>query len=120
MYSGVRAAPGFGFSARRHGLIDLGNSAGCDQLHCELSRKGRHSSTAAAIILAVYNSSIRSPCMAFTPPPDKIMFEIYKDVARNGDYRVIYFTELDDHNREAEINRAANGEHIYDGFIRNR
>jgi len=58
--------------------------------------------------------------MAFTPPPDKIMFEIYKDVARNGDYRVIYFTELDDHNREAEINRAANGEHIYDGFIRNR
>ena len=58
--------------------------------------------------------------MAFTPPPDKIMFEIYKDVARNGDYRVIYFTELDDHNREAEINRAANGEHVYDGFIRNR
>lgn len=58
--------------------------------------------------------------MAFTPPPDKIMFEIYKDIARNGDYRVIYFTELDDHNREAEINRAANGEHIYDGFIRNR
>ena len=58
--------------------------------------------------------------MAFTPPPDKIMFEIYKDVARNGDYRVIYFTEPDDHNREAEINRAANGEHVYDGFIRNR
>ncbi|HWC20296.1 MAG TPA: hypothetical protein VG498_24990 [Terriglobales bacterium] len=58
--------------------------------------------------------------MAFTPPPDKIMFEIYKDIARNGDYRVIYFTELDDHNREAEINRAANGEHVYDGFIRNR
>lgn len=58
--------------------------------------------------------------MAFTPPPDKIMFEIYKDIARNGDYRVIYFTELDDHNREVEINRAANGEHVYDGFIRNR
>jgi len=58
--------------------------------------------------------------MAYTPPPDKIMFEIYKDVARDGNYRVIYFTELDDHNREAEINRAANGEHFYDGFIRNR
>ena len=58
--------------------------------------------------------------MAFTPPPDKIMFEIYKDVARNGDYRVIYFTELDDHSREVEINRAACGEHVYDGFIRNR
>jgi hypothetical protein len=58
--------------------------------------------------------------MAYTPPPDKIMFEIYKDVARDGSYRVIYFTELDDHNREAEINRAANGEHLYDGFIRNR
>lgn len=58
--------------------------------------------------------------MAFTPPPDRIMFEIYKDVARNGDFRVIYFTELDDHTREVEINRAASGEHVYDGFIRNR
>ncbi|MBV9073936.1 MAG: hypothetical protein JOZ10_09915 [Acidobacteria bacterium] len=58
--------------------------------------------------------------MAFTPPPDKIMFEIYKDVSRNGDYQVIYFTELDDHTREVEINRAANGEHVFDGFIRNR
>lgn len=58
--------------------------------------------------------------MAFTPPPERIMFEIYRDVSRNGAYEVIYFTELDDHNREAEINRAANGEHVYDGFIRNR
>jgi hypothetical protein len=58
--------------------------------------------------------------MAFTPPPDKIMFEIFKDTARNGDYQVIYFTELDDHTREVEINRAANGEHVFDGFIRNR
>lgn len=58
--------------------------------------------------------------MAFTPPPEKIMFEIYKDIARNGDYQVIYFTELDDHTREVEINRAANGEHVFDGFIRNR
>jgi hypothetical protein len=56
----------------------------------------------------------------YTPTPEKIMFEIYKDIARNGNYQVIYFTELDDHNREAEINRAANGEHIYDGFIRTR
>jgi hypothetical protein len=58
--------------------------------------------------------------MAFTPPPDKIMFEIFKDTARDGDYQVIYFTELDDHTREVEINRAANGEHLFDGFIRNR
>jgi predicted DNA binding protein len=58
--------------------------------------------------------------MAFTPPPEKIMFEIYKDIARNGGYQVIYFTELDDHTREVEINRAANGEHVFDGFIRNR
>ena len=58
--------------------------------------------------------------MAYTPPPEKIMFEIYRDVARNGDYQVIYFTELDDHTREVEINRAASGEHVYDGFIRNR
>jgi hypothetical protein len=58
--------------------------------------------------------------MAYTPPPEKIMFEIYRDAARNGDYQVIYFTELDDHTREVEINRAANGEHVFDGFIRNR
>jgi hypothetical protein len=50
---------------------------------------------------------------------DKIMFEIYKEATYSGKYRVVYFTELQDHNKEAEINRAMAGEHFYDGFIRN-
>ncbi len=49
---------------------------------------------------------------------DKIMFEIYKETTYSGQYRVVYFTELQDHNKEHEINRAMAGEHIYDGFIR--
>ena len=49
----------------------------------------------------------------------KIMFEIYRDSARGGAYRVVYFTELDEHNKEKEINDAMRGDHIFDGFIRN-
>jgi len=49
---------------------------------------------------------------------DKIMFEVYKEATYSGKYRVVYFTELQDHNKEAEINRAMAGEHFYDGFIR--
>ncbi len=50
---------------------------------------------------------------------DKIMFEIYKETTYQGQYNVVYFTELQDHNKEHEINRAMAGEHFYDGFIRN-
>ena len=50
---------------------------------------------------------------------DKIMFEIYKETAYTGGYRVVYFTELQDHNKESEISHAMAGEHFYDGFIRN-
>ena len=43
------------------------------------------------------------------------------DVNRAADYdrrfRVVYFTELDEHNKDAEINRAMAGEHFYDGFL---
>jgi hypothetical protein len=49
---------------------------------------------------------------------DKIMFEIYKEATYSGQYRVVYFTELQDHNKESEISRAMAGEHFYDGFIR--
>ena len=49
---------------------------------------------------------------------DKIMFEIYKETTYSGKYRVVYFTELQDHNKESEISRAMAGEHFYDGFIR--
>ena len=49
---------------------------------------------------------------------DKIMFEIYKEATYTGQYRVVFFTELQDHNKESEINRAMAGQHFYDGFIR--
>jgi hypothetical protein len=49
---------------------------------------------------------------------DKVMFEIYRETEYTGQYKVVYFTELNDHNKEAEINRALAGEHFYDGFIR--
>jgi hypothetical protein len=50
---------------------------------------------------------------------DKIMFQIYREGGYNRKYKVVYFTELHDFNREAEINRALAGEAFYDGFIRN-
>lgn len=49
---------------------------------------------------------------------DKVMFEIYRDLKYTGRYRVVYFTELQDHNKETEINTAMLGEHFYDGFIK--
>ena len=50
---------------------------------------------------------------------DKIMFEIYKEGAYGERYHVVYFTELEDHDKDKEIDRALAGEHFYDGFIRN-
>ena len=50
---------------------------------------------------------------------DKVMFEIYRETEYSGQYRVVYFTELQDHNKETEINHALAGEHFYDGFIKN-
>lgn len=50
---------------------------------------------------------------------DKVMFEIYRETEYTGKYRVVYFTELQDHNKEVEINHAMAGEHFFDGFIKN-
>jgi hypothetical protein len=50
---------------------------------------------------------------------DKVMFEIYRETEYTGKYRVVYFTELQDHNKESEINHALAGEHVFDGFIKN-
>ena len=46
-----------------------------------------------------------------------IMFEIYREAVYQGCYRVVYFTELEEHNKELEIGRAMAGEHFYDGYI---
>ncbi len=50
---------------------------------------------------------------------EKTMFEIYREAAYTGAFQVVYYTELQDHNKESEINRALAGEHFYDGFIHN-
>jgi hypothetical protein len=50
---------------------------------------------------------------------DKVMFEIYRETEYSGRYRVVYYTELQDHNKETEINHAMAGEHVFDGFIKN-
>jgi hypothetical protein len=50
----------------------------------------------------------------------RIMFEIYRDTADDRRYRVVYFTELGEHERETEIGSAARGDHVFDGFILSR
>jgi hypothetical protein len=50
----------------------------------------------------------------------RIMFEIYRETADDGRYRVVYFTELGEHERETEIGNAARGDHVFDGFILSR
>lgn len=49
---------------------------------------------------------------------EKTMFEVYYETTYGTRYRVVYYTELQDHNKESEINRALAGEHFVDGFIR--
>jgi hypothetical protein len=46
----------------------------------------------------------------------RVMFEIYRD-ADDSQFRVVYFTELGEHERELEISAAFRGDHIFDGFI---
>lgn len=50
-------------------------------------------------------------------PEDRTMFEIYRESGYNRAYRVVYFTELGDHDKDKEINRALSGDHVFDGFL---
>jgi len=50
-------------------------------------------------------------------PEDRVMFEIYRESTYNRMYRVVYFTELGDHNKDDEISRALAGDHVFDGFL---
>jgi hypothetical protein len=47
----------------------------------------------------------------------KIMFEIYRERPHDGPYKVVYFTELGEHERELEIGNAMRGAHVFDGFL---
>ncbi len=48
---------------------------------------------------------------------DRVMYEIYREEGYDRRFRVVYFTELGEHEKEREINRALAGEHVHDGFI---
>ena len=48
---------------------------------------------------------------------NKVMFEIYRE-RLTDEYCVVYFTELNDHIRDREIEKALAGDHFYDGFIK--
>ena len=57
--------------------------------------------------------------MALAFQHEKVMFLIYREADTADRHRVCYFTELDEHNKEKEINDAMRGDHVFDGFIRN-
>jgi len=44
------------------------------------------------------------------------MFEMYRE-AGDGRYRIVYFTELGEREREVEIDRAMAGEHFFGGYL---
>jgi hypothetical protein len=48
---------------------------------------------------------------------DKIMFEVYRETGFDRRYKVVFYTELDEHDRDAQIGAAFAGEHFYDGFV---
>ena len=58
--------------------------------------------------------------MPFTSDTKKVMFEIYREADFSGRYKVVYFTELGEHDKETEIAGAMRGEHIFDGFLLHR
>ena len=49
---------------------------------------------------------------------DKTLFEIYREGDYNRQYRSILYTDLEEHARDREIARAANGHTVYSGFLR--
>jgi hypothetical protein len=58
--------------------------------------------------------------MPLTTDTKKVMFEIYRDSSLTGKYKVVYFTELGEHDKDTEIADAMRGEHIFDGFLLHR
>lgn len=58
--------------------------------------------------------------MPLTSDTKKVMFEIYRDADYGGRYKVVYFTELGEHDKETEIDNAMRGQHVFDGFLLHR
>jgi hypothetical protein len=49
---------------------------------------------------------------------DKTLFEVYREGDYNRQYRSILYTDLEEHARDREIAKAANGQTVYSGFLR--
>ena len=49
---------------------------------------------------------------------EKVFFGIYKESGCDKPYRILYFTELDEDERDAAMNRFVEGETIYTGFLK--
>ena len=49
---------------------------------------------------------------------EKVFFGIYKESGHEEPYQIIYFTELDDRERDAAMDRFVEGETIYTGFLK--
>ncbi|HKD85032.1 MAG TPA: hypothetical protein VKB58_09815 [Terriglobales bacterium] len=58
--------------------------------------------------------------MPLTSDTKKVMFEIYREADYGGRYHVVYFTELGEHDKETEIEKAMRGQHVFDGFLLHR
>ncbi len=58
--------------------------------------------------------------MPLSADSKKVMFEIYRDSSLTGQYKVVYFTELGEHDKDTEIAEAMRGEHVFDGFLLHR
>ncbi len=48
---------------------------------------------------------------------ERTMFEIYREGDYNRAFRYIFYTDLEEHARDGEISKAANGEMIFTGFL---
>ena len=46
------------------------------------------------------------------------MFEIYREKGFNRKFKLIIYTELNEHKKETEINRALDGDTVFDGFLK--
>lgn len=52
-----------------------------------------------------------------TRGPAKIMFEVYREGSYDRRYRVVYFTELGEHDRDKELERCLAGESFLSGYL---
>ena len=46
----------------------------------------------------------------------KVMFEIFRE-RHEGNYRVVYYTELGEHEKDYALSEAMNGETVFSGFL---